>query len=74
MISMLAVALVVALIAGIFLRSALHALFLIGLVLGSFALCCYAFRASPRAVLFDGVHTAQAMSRHEYRTHRREVR
>jgi hypothetical protein len=69
MISMLATALVVALIAGIFLRSAFHALLLVGLVLGVFALSCYAFRADPRVILFDGVHAA----RHEYRTHRREI-
>lgn len=69
MISMLATALVVALIAGIFLRSAFHALMLIGLVIGAFWLCCYAFRADPQVILFDGVHAAK----HEYSTHRREI-
>lgn len=70
MIAMLVTGLLVAIIAGIFLRNALHALLLIGLVLGVFFISCYAFDVSPRVILVDGVHAA----RHEYRAHRREIK
>jgi hypothetical protein len=70
MIPLLVTGLLVAIIAGIFLRSALSALMLVGLVLGVFVLSCYAFDVSPRVILVDGIHAAN----HEYRVHRREIR
>jgi hypothetical protein len=70
MITTFVVCLLFALIAGIFFRSAIHALLLVCFVLGVFVLSCYAFRVSPRAVLSDGSHGI----RHEYRTHKREIK
>lgn len=75
MTSMLITFLVAAVIVGIFLRSALHALGLVALVLGLFFISCYAFDVSPRAILSDGVREAH----HEYRAlhvpaHKREIR
>jgi hypothetical protein len=72
----LAVAIVLAVIVGIFLRSVFHALGLIGLVTGFYLLTCYAFDISPRALLNDTVHAARSVSheaRHEYRAHRSEI-
>lgn len=69
MITTFVVCLLGAIIAGIFLRSAIHALLLVCFVLGVFVLSCYAFRISPRAVLSDGTHHVQ----HAYRAHRREI-
>ena len=75
MTAMLVTAILAAVIAGIFLKNALHALLLIGLVLGIFFVGCYALDVSPRAMLTEGVQQAH----HEYRalrvpTHRREIR
>jgi len=77
MISMLATALVVALIAGIFLRSAAHAILLMGLVIGAFLLSCYAFDVSPRVLLHDTVgmaHDVEHEARREYRAHRNQIK
>lgn len=77
MITTLAFILVLAVLAGIFLRSALHALALVAFVLGIFMLSCYAFRIDPRAALSDtaaGVSGAAHAARHGYRAHRRELR
>ena len=70
MITTFVVCLLFAVITGIFLRSAIHALLLVCFVLGVFVLSCYAFRVSPRAVLSDGTHGI----RHEYRVHKHELR
>ena len=70
MITTFTVCLLIAVIAGIFLRSMLHAFLLIAFVLGVFVLSCYAFRVSPRAVLSDGSRGA----RHELKMHRHELR
>jgi hypothetical protein len=70
MIATFVTCLLFALIAGIFLRSAIHALLLVAFVCGVFILSCYACRVSPRAVLTDGTHGL----RHEYKVHRREIK
>lgn len=70
MIPMLIVFVLAAVIAGILLRSALSAVLLIGLVAGIYVLSCYAFDASPRALLSEGVH----QTKHVYRAHQREIR
>lgn len=74
MMPMLVIFVLAALIVGVILRSVLHAALLVGLIAGLYVLCCYAFDASPRALLSQGVHQAK----HEYRTrvqpHERKIR
>ncbi len=72
----LAAALVIAVIAGIFLRSIIHAALLVGIVVFAFLLSCYAFDISPRVLLFDAndaVHAVEHEARHEYRLRRQEI-
>jgi hypothetical protein len=69
MIATFVTCLLFAVIAGIFLRSAIHAFLLVAFVCGVFVLSCYACRVSPRAVLSDGSRGA----RHELKLHRREI-
>jgi excisionase family DNA binding protein len=74
MIPMFVTALLVAVIAGIFLRSALHALLLVGLVIGVFFVSCYAFNISPRVILVEGVHAMRHEARSVVHAHKREIR
>ena len=72
--TLLAFILVLAVLAGIFLRSAIHALALVAFVIGIFMLSCYAFRIDPRAALSDtaaGVSGAAHVARHTRRELRR---
>ena len=74
MIPVFVTALLVAVIAGIFLRSALHALLLVALVLGVFFISCYAFDISPRVFLVEGVHAMKHEARSVVYVHQREIR
>jgi hypothetical protein len=70
MIATFAVCLLIAVVAGIFLRSIIHAFLLVAFVCGVFVFSCWVFRVSPRAILSDGTRGA----RHEYKVHRHEIK
>lgn len=66
MIPTLVLCVLLAVVAGIMLRSAIRAVLLIGLVLGIFFVSCYACDVSPSAVLSEGATNAHEL----YKKHR----